>query len=143
MVSLAPAIPGIAAFASGELIAQHADGSLVTDSSPAHPGEYVVTYLSGLGAVDTPVASGSVSPSSPLAHPVIAPVVTWNGSPIPTAFAGLTPGSIGLYQINFQVPAVVVDGLAQIVITQGSAASNQGLLPVQNLSDSNAVRFRR
>ncbi len=41
-IQLAGDAPGIAAFASGGIIAEHsADGSLVTDASPAAPGEFI------------------------------------------------------------------------------------------------------
>ena len=36
---------------------------------------------------------------------VNAPTLTLNGSSVPVLFAGLTPGLVGLYQINMQVPA--------------------------------------
>jgi len=36
----------------------HANYSLVTDSSPAIPGETILIYATGLGATDPPVADG-------------------------------------------------------------------------------------
>ena len=46
----------------GTLIAQHSDGSLVTQASPAMAGEYLVAYLAGLGDTTVPVPSGTASP---------------------------------------------------------------------------------
>jgi uncharacterized protein (TIGR03437 family) len=132
VIELIPAAPGIAAFASGEIIAQHIDASLVTDSAPAQPGEYVVFYLAGMGATDVPVATGAVTPGQPLIHPQITPVLTLNGAAIPFSFAGLTPGSVGLYQIDFQVPQNTPNGLAAIIVSQQGAVSNTVLLPVHN-----------
>jgi uncharacterized protein (TIGR03437 family) len=125
------AAPGIAALANGQVIAQHADYSLVTDASPAKPGEFLVIYLAGMGATDIPLANGAASPSSPLAQPTIAPVLTLNGSSIPIYFAGLTPGFVGLYQMNFQVPADTASGKVQLVVSQSGVASNLTVLPVQ------------
>ena len=42
--------PGIAQYAAGQAIAQHvSDNSLITETSPAKPGEYVVFYVAGMG----------------------------------------------------------------------------------------------
>ncbi len=124
--------PGVAAFANGLIIAQHLDGSLVSETLPAKPGEYIIFYLAGLGPTDTPVSSGAASPSSPLARPTDPPVLTLNGVVQPYQFVGLTPGIVSLYQINFLVPAGTPDGDLPMVITQSGIASNQVVLPVKN-----------
>jgi uncharacterized protein (TIGR03437 family) len=46
-------------------------------------------------------------------------------------FSGLTPGSIGLYQIDVQVPANAPAGMQSVVITQNGVSSQPGNLPVQ------------
>jgi uncharacterized protein (TIGR03437 family) len=46
-------------------------------------------------------------------------------------FAGLSPGSVGLYQMDVQIPAGVASGSVPLVVTQGGAASNTVTLPVQ------------
>jgi uncharacterized protein (TIGR03437 family) len=45
-------------------------------------------------------------------------------------FAGLTPGLVGLYQINFQIPATLATGSYNLVITQNGVVSNSTLLQV-------------
>ena len=47
-------------------------------------------------------------------------------------FAGLTPGYVGLYQINFQVPATAPNGDLQLVLTQTSGNTDSTILPVHN-----------
>jgi uncharacterized protein (TIGR03437 family) len=131
-IDVSAAAPGIAALPNGQIIAQHADYSLVSPSSPAKSGEYLVIYLAGLGMTDSAVADGAASPSSPLARPLITPVLTLNGDTVPVYFAGLTPGFVGLYQMNFQVPANTMNANVQLVVTQGGVASNRTILPVQN-----------
>jgi len=118
--------------ATGQVIAQHPDSSIVTSSAPAKPGEYITIYLAGLGATDNPVATGAASPASPLAQPLTAPTLTLNGAQIPIAFAGLTPTAVGLYQINIQVPAGTADGDLSLVVSQAGSASNTSILPVRN-----------
>jgi uncharacterized protein (TIGR03437 family) len=130
-IQLSAATPGLAAFANGTLIAQHSDGSLVSQTSPAMGGEYLVAYLAGLGDTTVPVVSGAASPSSPLAMPVDAPVLTISGAQYPILFAGLTPGLVGLYQMNFQVPTGLPAGDITITVSQNGQSSNQTVLQYQ------------
>ena len=122
--------PAILNFTSGAVVAQHLDGTLVLPTAPAAPGEYIVIYSSGLGATDIPVASGAASPSNPVANVADPPVLTLDGNPISILFAGLTPGLVGLYQVNFQVPATLAAGNYNLQLTQSGTASNTTLLPV-------------
>jgi uncharacterized protein (TIGR03437 family) len=130
-IALLSSAPGIAAFPTGAAIAQHADYTLVSDSSPVRPGEYVILYLAGMGATDNAIASGAASPSQPLAHPLATPVVTINGQSAEVSFAGLTPGCTGLYQINLRAPSELADGPATLLVAQAGPASNPVTLPVK------------
>ena len=129
-ISVVPVSPGIAAYGSGGVIAQHADYSLISAAAPAKPGEVIILYLAGMGAVDAEVATGAASPATPLAHPVQPPVLTVNGNPVPTVFAGLVPGAVGLYQVNFKVPEGLASGTAKLVVSQAGTESNSVSLPV-------------
>ena len=132
-IAVGPVSPGIAAFADGTLIAQHGDFSLVDASNPARAGEPLVIYLAGLGATNPPVGTDVPAPGvEPLARVVNTPVLLLDGKPISTAFAGLTPGSVGLYQINFQLPADTRPGVHQVVVTQNDIPSNTTTLTVGN-----------
>jgi len=130
-IQLASATPGLAAFSDSTLIAQHGSGTLVSQTAPATGGEYLVAYLAGLGDTTVPVPSGAASPSSPLAQPTSTPTLTINGTQYPILFAGLTPGLVGLYQMNFQVPAALAAGNITIVVSQNGQPSNQTVLPYQ------------
>jgi uncharacterized protein (TIGR03437 family) len=105
---------------SGGGIVTHANGMLVDPVRPAQAGEELVMYLAGLGATNPPVATGSASPLPaapaaggfavnfdyrPNAPPTPGTVLMndWFVSIAPP-FAGLTPGFVGLYQVNFKVP---------------------------------------
>ncbi|HYA17754.1 MAG TPA: putative Ig domain-containing protein [Bryobacteraceae bacterium] len=134
-IQLTPASPGVAANSDTTIIAEHANGALITSSSPAQPGETIVVFLAGMGATNVNVASGSGSPSNPLAQmPTSSGVsVTVDSTPASIGFAGLTPGAVGLYQINFRVPSSMSNGNHQLTVSQASgAASNSTLLPVHN-----------
>jgi uncharacterized protein (TIGR03437 family) len=132
-IQLAADAPGIAAFASGGIIAEHGDGTLVTEAAPAAPSEFIVFFVSGMGLTDNPVASGQPSPGVPtLARPTDPPKLTLNGANIQVSFAGLVPTLVGLYQVNFQVPANTPNGDLQLVLTQTGGQSNTTVLPVHN-----------
>ena len=122
--------PGVAAAADGTIIAQHVDTSYVTSASPAHPGEILTIYLAGMGLTDQPVATGQQAPSSPLAHPTVQPAVTVNGEAAQISFAGLTPQLVGLYQINFTVPADSPAGNLKLVVSQNGVPSNVSTVAV-------------
>ena len=131
-IQLTKATPGLDAFADGTLVAVHGqDGTLISQTSPAKPGEYIVMFLLGMGSTDNPVTTGSPSPGSPLDRPLALPKLTLGGIDVPIAFAGLTPGFVGLYQINLQVPNVVVDGNLVLTVSQNSLISNTTILPVR------------
>ncbi len=120
--------PGVAA-PGGPLIAQHADFSLVTPASPAKAGEALVMYLVGMGATNPSGTTGSPAPQA-LAPTVVQPTVTVDGQAATLYYAGLTPGGIGLYQINFQVPTSATPGNLDVVVMQGTVTANTSKLIV-------------
>ena len=83
-----------------------------------------------MGVTDAQVPDGAASPSSPLANVSAAPSVTLNAEPVKVAFAGLTPGLVGLYQINFQVPADASAGDLVLQVTQKGVAADAGTIAV-------------
>jgi uncharacterized protein (TIGR03437 family) len=131
-IQLAPVSPAIAALTDGQVIAQrYPDYSLVTEDAPAKPGDYLTIYLVGMGATDPAVGTGAASPGQTPAQLVAQPVLMVNGNSIPIQFAGMTPGAIGLYQINFQVPASAPDGDLTLIVSQAGMDSNTTVLPVK------------
>jgi uncharacterized protein (TIGR03437 family) len=98
-------------------LAFHSDGTPAVNSQgfvrPAEPGEQLVMYALGLGPTTPPAQTGQPSPSSAMVPVQIGFDFSPNAPPkYPLyqtqhpnlVFAGLTPGSVGLYQINFTVP---------------------------------------
>ncbi|MBM3814891.1 MAG: hypothetical protein FJW20_24980 [Acidimicrobiia bacterium] len=109
----------------GIIVVARGDGSkqLAGPGAPANPGDVLVIYCTGLGEVDPRAIAGSSTPITPLS-PTLEPVtVTLAGIDAPVAFAGLTPGFTGLYQINAAVPAGLPSGLVPLVITQSGRSS--------------------
>jgi uncharacterized protein (TIGR03437 family) len=131
-VDLVPVAPGVVAFSDGSLVAQHsADYTLVDATKPAKPGEVLIIYLVGLGATSVNVPSGTPAPTNQLVNTSTHVTMTVDGQSVQTPFVGLTPGGIGLYQINLVVPPNARAGKLPVVITQGGIAANPTTLLVQ------------
>lgn len=131
-VDVVPVAPGVVAFPDGSIVAQHsADFSLVSSTSPAKPGEVLIVYLVGLGATDVVVPSGTPAPSNQLISVSNPVTVTIDGETVQTPFVGLTPGGVGLYQINLVVPADAKTGALPVTITEAGIAANPSTLLVQ------------
>jgi len=123
-VTVPAAAPGIFTYNGNEAIVQNQDGSLNSTGAPAHPGDVLVAYLTGGGAVNAagPWVTGAGSPGGPSS--VSAPYsLTVGGKSAVVEYLGLTPGFVGLYQANFIVPAIA-PGSYPVVVTVGGLASN-------------------
>jgi len=83
---------------------------LVTASNPIHPGDVITIYATGLGATSPEVPAGLPAPSTPPALAVLAPQVNLGDVSVNVGYAGLTPGTTGVYQITAQVPSRVPQG---------------------------------
>ena len=79
-------------------------------STPASVGDILAIYCTGLGAVDQAVPDGAPGPSSPPANTVVTPIVTIGGMNAKVTFSGLSPGFVGLYQIDAIVPSGITPG---------------------------------
>ena len=131
-IYLVPVQPGVAAFPDGRVVAQDAGFRLIDAGNPARRGDYIVIYLAGMGLTNPMVASGLQTPSlPPLAEVVARPQVSIDGQPAEVVFAGLTPASVGLYQINVRVPADVRTGDLKLLVSQGGVTANETVLPVR------------
>ena len=128
--SILPAAPsvfrsGIAGPDTGIATITRADnGELITPTNPVHPGDSIVIWSTGLGHTSPAIDAGIPSPSDPLPSAVIHPTVTLGGVGLNILYAGLTPGSVGLNQINATVPGSVPQGLSiPLVISQGGSST--------------------
>lgn len=132
-LTLGPAAPGLFQLDLQNAVASRTDGSVLTPSSPAKPGEIVILWATGLGATNPPAVYGQLPTA---AAPLIAGAnleVRLDGVPVESGaidYAGVAPGYAGLYQINFTLPASTPAN-PEIRLVMGSASSIPGLhLPV-------------
>ncbi len=124
----------LAANAPGILATTHAaDGSLVTPTAPAEPGEFLTIYGVGLGPVTNPPATGKAAVGKPLSNTVLTPALSIGGVAANVPFSGLTPGFSGLYQVNAQVPAGTPNANdIAVTLSVGGAISNTVTISVQS-----------
>ncbi len=115
---------------NGHAAITRSDGSQVTPSNPVFPGETLTAYLTGLGRVHQPVQIGAAAPFSPAAEAMARVSVVLDGSPITPSFAGLSPGSAGLYQVNFRAPYELGSGTFGLRIRAGGGQSSPVPLPI-------------
>ncbi|MBK9168707.1 MAG: hypothetical protein IPM24_14730 [Bryobacterales bacterium] len=106
-------------------------------SRPARRGDALVIYAIGFGQTDPPVQSGVGAPGSPLAavpgfSVSFAGGLQGTSNPVAPFFLGLTPGFVGLYQINVVVPDDVPSGPAiSLYVERGGVFSNRVALAIE------------
>jgi minor extracellular serine protease Vpr len=112
-VPLATYSPGIFAVTDG------INNAVISAANPAKRGGSIVIYANGLGPVDAPQSSGDPASATDLVHTNTAPTVTIGGSPATGIFSGLTPGTVGLYQVNVSVPSDAPTGTQPLKLSIG------------------------
>ncbi len=116
-------------------VVTHADGTAVTASSPANVGEELTAWVFGLGQTTPAAVTGQPAQQAPTAETFnldlnysVNALATkpFTGSPdriVPhPIFAGLSKGYVGLYQVNFVVPAQPPNGTPRCA-TPGTTAA--------------------
>jgi uncharacterized protein (TIGR03437 family) len=109
-------------------------------SHPAKAGDALVIYTIGLGPTSPSVPSGTASPSPPDQLATVTPAtqvcfgVPTPFFPAPCAtpfFVGLSPGFVGLYQINVFIPQDVPSGNTPLYFLVNGVPSDTVQLAVQ------------
>jgi uncharacterized protein (TIGR03437 family) len=106
--------------------ALQADGSLAGNAShPLRPGDIVTLYGIGFGPVAPNLAAGEPARG---ANSVVLPLRVYFGdTPAAVAYAGLAPGTLGLYQISVVVPAVPGSDAIPLRLELNGAPASQTL----------------
>lgn len=130
----------------------HSDYSVVTDQSPAKPGDTVLLFMNGLGTVTPSVADGVAGPSDPLSYSdeynngalfVFLDDGVDTPSQVDVPFAGLAPGFPGLYQVNFTIPTSgLTNGDVFIAFQTNEALNEMATISLSGFAQGAAVGAR-
>jgi len=134
--------PRILTFLGNYAIALHPDKALAVPetpgvfSRPASPGDVLELYTIGFGPTAPAVPTGEAAPLEPLSHVVPTPTLFLGSGLLPVAvtpaFAGLSPTFVGLYQVNFTIPANAPRGDHVPILIQGKDyITNQAEIAIQ------------
>lgn len=132
----APAVFSRGSSGFGPAAAQLPNYSLITSTNPAKAGETVIVYLSGLGIVSPSVVDGTAAPSNPPSTVTTSPLVDFSGIGGSVVFAGLTPGGVGLYQINAGVPTGTGVGSVYLDISTPDAYASAATISIAGTSSN-------
>jgi uncharacterized protein (TIGR03437 family) len=106
-------------------------------SHPAQVGDVLTIYAIGLGPTNPAVGTNVPAPGvEPLARLTTTPVVEFGtglfGSiPVTPSYAGLSPDSVGLYQVNAAIPPGVLSGDVNVTLIFPDSVSNSVEIAVQ------------
>ncbi len=115
--------------ANGYAIAQHADYSLVSADNPAHPGDTLLIYMTGLGDVSPAVDNGAVGPI-PVSTTTNGFTATIGGVSATVAITEYVPTIAGDYVLALTVPTGVTTGDAILTVSGPDSIASTALLPV-------------
>lgn len=100
-----------------------------TPNTPASPGDSIVIYCEGLGAVKPPAASGALGSGQSTMN---TPKVAIGGVQATVKSSELAPGSVGMYQVKAVVPENVPKGSAvSVAITIAGQTSPEVVMAIQ------------
>ncbi len=126
---VAATAPGVFLYGANRAVAQNPDGSINASDHPAKPGDVIVLYMTGQGAVSNPIPTGAPALGSPFSEALATTTATIGGANAEVLFSGLAPGFVGLLQANIRIPNVAA-GDQTLVVTIGGLASNSALIIV-------------
>jgi uncharacterized protein (TIGR03437 family) len=133
-VKLAAAAPALFETGKQNAVAARPNGKLISPSSPAKPGDWVILYATGLGQTVPPVIYGEVPTTAAEIGQMSEFKLMLDGVAVDKSriyYAGLAPYFAGLYQINLKLPHSLGEN-PEIRIEIGKQISAAGLrLPVQ------------
>jgi uncharacterized protein (TIGR03437 family) len=122
-IEIAAVAPAIFTLGEGLGAVVNQDGQINSATAPAPRGQVIVIYGTGFGGTR---AQGQLQVA------VTAVTATLNGRPLTINYAGLTPGFIGLYQVNAQIPNDLPPALDyRLLLRQTGTESNGVTVGVQ------------
>jgi len=129
-IDIVMAAPGLFPYGNSYALAVDWNNAnaVITPDMPAHSGDVVILYATGLGTAGT-METGEVPASGATINNLGILKVTLGGNAVDPnliQYAGLTPGWAGLYQINLVLPANIGTD-PEICVAIGDQSSGSAL----------------
>jgi uncharacterized protein (TIGR03437 family) len=123
----------------GKFVNRSRSNKPVSATNPALPGDQLVGYALGLGPTSGLAVTGKQGSGT-----VPALGVTVGGQPA-VGFAGLATNMLGVYEVNFTLPASAHAGNQPVIVQIGGKASNTVTVPIRavaRIGTYNAGKWR-
>jgi len=95
---------------------------------PAKPGDTIILWGTGFGPTTPAAPDGVAVPTDTIYYTANTVTVTVGDTAATVAYAALTPGSAGLYQVAIQIPTALADGDYPVVATVSGVPSPSTVL---------------
>lgn len=123
--------PEVVLTSTGPAIVHSSDYSLVSAAKPAHAGELLTLFASGLGPTLPGVEPGQAFTASPI-QTVSSPIgVLVNGKAGEVLYSGGYPNTVDNYQVNFRMPDGVTSGFASVQLSAAWVVGAEVKISVQ------------
>lgn len=112
-------------------VASHADGSAVTEESPARRGETITIYGTGFGPYDRPTPDGFAVPEAPVYKLADPAAIVAGETVFQPQWAGAAPGRVGIAAFKVLVGPELPSGAVLLKLRVNEQESNSVLLAVE------------
>jgi len=138
-VRVLPATPGIFQVKMSDSkvrgIVLRTDGSVVDLEHPAHPGDVLRLFATGLGPLAPAVRTNEPGTTPPISEPGWRLIIGVNHQGVPLVSARYAASTVGVEEITFQIPPNVPPGTdiplsVGVVVDGRTVYSNKSSLPV-------------
>ena len=126
----APALFTVDGSGKGQVEAYNSDGSANSPDNPAAAGSVVFVFMTGAGAMFTPIADGALGPQvPPYPVPIQNVIIVVNGVATQNVLVAQAPGRIaGVVRVDFKIPASTPPGEASVGVTLGVIPANEVII---------------
>jgi len=126
-VTVQPASPSLFVDSQRHVVAQNQDGTLNSVDHPAAAETLLTVYLTGQGALSTPIADGAAAPQGSPIIPQAPVTATVGGHSVAVLGARMSTTSVGVLEVTIVTPSL---GPGESLLTAGvnGALSNAGFV---------------
>ncbi len=130
-VQVTESSPGIFTWGASRAVALNSNGSLNTAENAAARSKLLTLFATGHGATSPEWATGRAASAFPLIHVPAEIKVFIGGVEARIQFAGLTPGTVGVLQLNVEPAFGTPTGEQPVVVTIGGFSSQTATIAIR------------